>query len=382
MEEINGTELLIKGKIQRIAHSKCFVVDNIDKYISSEFAFLFHFNNINSVLEFEKYIFDNETLFFSNKDKTLKSRFCREIKQLYVNIPSFINDKLGWVVYFASQIKIINKLNDNQLSTPLRVYPNIKRYYISKFLDNEIDTIGFFKNKKISELVETYHFSNAELLLLSDILFFNGITDIDYIPPDFICDFKTIDKKSPYIKFERQNYKNIINELDKLVSEANQLADKEEIKSKLSEINDVVTILKNNGKKLVSDKSENTIQSINTNKAKARELFYFDSNIISNIEASDPCSLSALINRINESYNKNVIRYSNLISFLIEQGLYEKNTNPEIRYKYVPTEDGKFNGIDFQEKDNRMYILLNEKAQRIVLLSLKDFEHSKFNSIY
>ena len=382
MEEINGTELLIKGKIQRIAHSKCFVVDNIDKYISSEFAFLFHFNNINSVLEFEKYIFDNETLFFSNKDKTLKSRFYREIKQLYVNIPSFINDKLGWVVYFASQIKIINKLNDNQLSTPLRVYPNIKRYYISKFLDNEIDTIGFFKNKKISELVETYHFSNAELLLLSDILFFNGITDIDYIPPDFICDFKAIDKKSPYIKIERQNYKNIINELDKLLSEANQLADKEEIKSKLSEINDVVTILKNNGKKLVSDKSENTIQSINTNKAKTRELFYFDSNIISNIEASDPCSLSALINRINESYNKNVIRYSNLISFLIEQGLYEKNTNSEIRYKYVPTEDGKFNGIDFQEKDNRMYILLNEKAQRIVLLSLKDFEHSKYNSIY
>ena len=92
--------------------------------------------------------------------------------------------------------------------------------------------------------------------------------------------------------------------------------------------------------------------------------------------------MSALINRINESYNKNVIRYSNLISFLIEQGLYEKNTNPEIRYKYVPTEDGKFNGIDFQEKDNRMYILLNEKAQRIVLLSLKDFEHSKYNSIY
>ena len=149
MEEINGNELLIKGKIQRIAHSKCFVVDNIDKYISSEFAFLFHFNNINSVLEFEKYIFDNETLFFSNKDKTLKSRFYREIKQLYVNIPSFINDKLGWVVYFASQIKTINRLNDNQLSTPLRVYPNIKRYYISKFLDNEIDTIGFFKNKKI-----------------------------------------------------------------------------------------------------------------------------------------------------------------------------------------------------------------------------------------
>ncbi len=62
MEEINGTESLIKGKIQRIAHSKCFVVDNIDKYISSEFAFLFHFNNINSVSEFEKYIFDNETL--------------------------------------------------------------------------------------------------------------------------------------------------------------------------------------------------------------------------------------------------------------------------------------------------------------------------------